>query len=62
MISVGVAVYAEWEGDHIFGDFTPASPSAIRDLVHDVFVNMARRGHMDQPSFPRIKEVAPHDE
>jgi hypothetical protein len=55
MISAGVAIYAEWEGDHIFGDFTPASPGAIRDLVHDVFVNMARfsntRASLKTPSF-----------
>ena len=33
MRAAGVAVYEKWEADHIFGDYTPAAPYAIRELV-----------------------------
>lgn len=28
-----IGVYERWEAEHIFGDYTPAAPYAIRELV-----------------------------
>jgi hypothetical protein len=37
MIKAGATVYEAWEENHIFGDYTPPSDYAVRELVEGRF-------------------------
>jgi hypothetical protein len=53
MIAAGQSVYAQWEPNHIFGDYTPASDYAIKGLVKGILRKALSISN--NPSFAKMK-------
>lgn len=37
LVDRGVKIFEEWEENHIFGDYTPPSSHAVRELITSLF-------------------------